>query len=182
MTMPPTFSLTIVVGPDAIGPVAVVHDGSVVLALDFGAPEARLLPLLRARFGADPLLRTGADDAGIADAVRAYFDGEIGALDALAIDGGGSAFQRRVWDMLRSIPAGTTQSYGALAVALGQPTGARAVGLANGRNPISLIVPCHRVVGANGALTGYAGGIDRKRWLLAHERRVCGGGASGLLL
>lgn len=180
--MPPTLLLTTIAGPDAIGPVTIVQGGGTVLAVDFGAPEARLLPLLRARFGGDPPLRTGADEAGAVDAVRAYFDGAIGALDAVPIDGGGSAFQRRVWDGLRGIPPGTTRSYGALAVALGQPTAARAVGLANGRNPISLIVPCHRVVGANGALTGYAGGIDRKRWLLAHERRACGGGASGLLL
>ena len=84
----------------------------------------------------------------------------------------GTAFQQEVWDALRAIPAGETRSYGEVAAALGRPGASRAVGAATGRNPISIIVPCHRLVGASGAMTGYAGGVDRKRWLLDHERGV----------
>lgn len=87
----------------------------------------------------------------------------------LPLDAAGTAFERRVWDLLRAIPYGTTTSYGALARQLGDPKDARAVGSANGKNPIPIIVPCHRVVGSNGDLTGFGGGLDRKRWLLEHE-------------
>jgi methylated-DNA-[protein]-cysteine S-methyltransferase len=86
----------------------------------------------------------------------------------------GTAFQRRVWAALRDIPYGQTISYGQLADQIGQPSASRAVGLANGKNPIGIIVPCHRVVGADGSLTGYGGGIERKRYLLDHEQRVSG--------
>jgi methylated-DNA-[protein]-cysteine S-methyltransferase len=86
----------------------------------------------------------------------------------------GTAFQQRVWEALRQIPYGETVSYGQLAGRIGQPTASRAVGLANGRNPVSIIVPCHRVVGADGSLTGYGGGIGRKRFLLAHEQHASG--------
>jgi methylated-DNA-[protein]-cysteine S-methyltransferase len=103
-------------------------------------------------------------------ALGAWFDGELGALDRLAVRTGGTAFQQTVWAALRTIPAGETWTYGRLAAAVGSPKAARAVGLANGANPVAIIVPCHRVIGANGALTGYAGGVERKRWLLAHER------------
>ena len=102
-------------------------------------------------------------------ALVAYLGGDLGALDAVAVDTGGTDFQRRVWAALRRIPPGETTSYGALAAALGRPSATRAVGAANGRNPVSLIVPCHRVIGADGSLTGYAWGVERKRWLLAHE-------------
>ena len=99
-----------------------------------------------------------------------YFAGELTALDSLQCATAGTEFQRRIWSALREIPAGTTTSYGALADKIGKPGAARAAGLANGSNPISIIVPCHRVIGANGALTGYGGGLPRKQWLLAHER------------
>ena len=99
----------------------------------------------------------------------AYFAGELEIFD-LPLAPRGTEFQRRVWDELRQIPYGQTTSYGALAAKIGRPDACRAVGLANGRNPISIIIPCHRVIGASGALTGYGGGIERKRWLLAHER------------
>ena len=88
---------------------------------------------------------------------------------ALPVETGGTEFQREVWRALRAIPAGETRSYGALASSIGRASAVRAVGLANGANPIGVVVPCHRVIGQNGALTGYAGGIERKRWLLAHE-------------
>ena len=98
----------------------------------------------------------------------AYFAGERFSFD-LPLAPAGSAFQKTVWDALRDIPYGRTESYGELARRIGFPNGARAVGMANGQNPISIIVPCHRVIGADGSLTGYGGGLERKRWLLAHE-------------
>jgi methylated-DNA-[protein]-cysteine S-methyltransferase len=94
----------------------------------------------------------------------------VRALDTLKTATGGTEFQRTVWAALRAIPAGETRSYGQLAAAIGKPRAVRAAGLANGQNPIAVIVPCHRVIGANGTLTGYAGGVERKRWLLAHEK------------
>ena len=93
---------------------------------------------------------------------------------ALPLAPEGTNFQRRVWDALLAIPFGETRSYGAVAAAIGRPAASRAVGAANGRNPISIIVPCHRVIGANGTLTGYGGGMAAKRWLLEHERRGAG--------
>lgn len=117
--------------------------------------------------------RSASDPAGIVTALAAFFRGDVTALDAIPVDPAGTAFQRRVWAALRTIPAGETTTYGALAGALGMPTASRAVGAANGANPIWLVVPCHRVVGASGALTGYAGGLAVKRWLLAHEQ-ACG--------
>jgi methylated-DNA-[protein]-cysteine S-methyltransferase len=102
--------------------------------------------------------------------LRAYFAGELQAFD-VPLAARGTPFQQRVWQLLRTIPYGTTTTYGELARRLGNGNASRAVGLANGRNPIGIVIPCHRVVGADGALTGYAGGIERKRWLLEHERR-----------
>jgi len=111
--------------------------------------------------------------AAAARQLREYFTGARTAFDLeLALNG--TAFQRRVWTALQDIPYGQTVSYAQLADRLGQPSASRAVGLANGKNPISIIVPCHRVVGADGGLTGYGGGIERKRFLLAHEQRVSG--------
>lgn len=100
--------------------------------------------------------------------LEAYFDGARRVFD-LELKLEGTAFQRQVWQALLEIPYGQTKSYGEQARRIGLPDAARAVGAANGQNPVSIIVPCHRVIGANGALTGYGGGIDRKRWLLAHE-------------
>jgi len=113
------------------------------------------------------------DPAAFKDAreqLAAYFAGELKKF-TLKLDATGTPFQKRVWKGLRDIPYGRTESYGQLAARIGAEGSARAVGLANGRNPLGIIVPCHRVIGANGALTGYAGGIDNKRWLLAHEMR-----------
>jgi methylated-DNA-[protein]-cysteine S-methyltransferase len=111
------------------------------------------------------------DPSGCTSALRAYFDGQLEAIDALVTDGEGTPFQRRVWRALRRIPAGSTCSYGELARTVGAPRASRAVGAANGANPIGLVVPCHRVIGSDGSLTGYGGGLERKRWLLAHEAR-----------
>ena len=109
------------------------------------------------------------DPNGFSSKVRAYLDGDLAALDEIPVETGGTPFQRQVWQALREVGPGTTSTYGELARRLGRPTAARAVGAANGRNPVALVVPCHRIVGANGALTGYAGGVERKRWLLKHE-------------
>jgi methylated-DNA-[protein]-cysteine S-methyltransferase len=102
-------------------------------------------------------------------ALAAYFEGDLEAISSVPTMANGTDFQREVWAALRLIPVGFTTSYGALAAKLGRPAAVRAVGLANGANPIAVVVPCHRVIGANGSLTGYGGGLDRKRWLLAHE-------------
>lgn len=110
-----------------------------------------------------------ADPAGAASALRAYFAGDLDVLDRIEVELNGTAFQRRVWDALRGVPAGTACSYGELARRIGAPSAVRAVGAANGANPVAIIVPCHRIVGADGTLTGYGGGLNRKRWLLEHE-------------
>lgn len=110
------------------------------------------------------------DPLGYSTRIRAYFGGELTALDDIAVHPAGTPFQQKVWTALRAIPAGRTESYGQLAKQIGRPTACRAVGLANGQNPISLVIPCHRVIGSNGKLTGYGGGLHRKQWLLEHER------------
>lgn len=157
-----------------IGPVHLVTDGRALCALELGAREERLLPLLRARYGGDVALEEAPDPLGLTTRARAWFAGDLSAFDGVALDGGGTPFQRRVWAALRRIPPGETTTYGALAAKLGAPGAARAVGRANGQNPIAIAVPCHRVIGAGGQLTGYAGGLERKRWLLEHELAACG--------
>ncbi len=112
---------------------------------------------------------------GVREQLAAYFAGRLRRFE-VAVAGQGSAFQKNVWSALIEIPFGVTESYGALARRIGNPNASRAVGLANGKNPISIIVPCHRVIGANGSLTGYGGGLERKRWLLEHERRYAAPG------
>jgi methylated-DNA-[protein]-cysteine S-methyltransferase len=152
-----------------VGEVLLVVDGEgAVRALDFADYEARMLRLLKRHYG-EVVLTPGRAPEPVRAAVQAYFAGDRCALDGLVVRTGGTEFQREVWAALRAIPAGETRSYGQLAAAIGRPSAVRAVGLANGANPIGVIVPCHRVIGANGTLTGYAGGVERKRWLLAHE-------------
>lgn len=107
---------------------------------------------------------------GLSEAIARYFAGDLRLIDSIPVETGGTTFQREVWHALREIPCGTTTSYGKLAERIGRPAAVRAVGLANGANPVAVIVPCHRVIGANGSLTGYGGGIERKRWLLNHEK------------
>jgi methylated-DNA-[protein]-cysteine S-methyltransferase len=157
--------------PSPIGEMLLVSDGQAVRALDFHDYEARMLQLLRLQYGPCTLTPATAP-AEVAEAFEAYFEGDLTALDRIPVQTGGTAFQRLVWAALRGIPAGTTTSYGRLAAQIGNPTASRAVGLANGANPVSIIVPCHRVIGANASLTGYGGGLERKAWLIAHERRV----------
>ena len=114
------------------------------------------------------------DPFGHSTTLRAYFAGDMGALDRIPVVFGGTPFQNKVWKALRKIPTGRTMSYGALAKKIGKPNAMRAVGMANGSNPIGVVVPCHRVIGSNGSLTGFGGGLPRKKWLLEHEARHCG--------
>ena len=146
-----------------------VTDGEGALrALDFADYDERMRRLLARHYGSFELV-PGPAPAALTAALDAYFAGDLAALDAVRVATGGSAFQRGVWAALRAIPPGHTTSYGALAASLGNPGASRAVGLANGANPVGIVVPCHRVIGSSGAITGYAGGVERKRWLLAHE-------------
>lgn len=123
--------------------------------------------------------KASSDPFGLTSALAAYFKGDVHSIDRLPVAFGGTAFQNTVWTALRTIPAGSTRSYGALAKAIGAPKAVRAVGLANGANPVGVVVPCHRVIGADGSLIGYGGGLPRKKWLLAHEARYAGEGLFG---
>lgn len=162
--------------PSPIGDMLVVHDPQERLrAIEFHDREGRLTRLLHIHYGARPLQERRAP-AVIRDALAGYFAGDLRAIDRLEVATAGTPFQRDVWAALRTIRPGTTLSYGALARHIGRPRAVRAVGAANGSNPISVVVPCHRVIGADASLTGYGGGIERKRWLLAHEGAVFKGG------
>lgn len=164
---PETFGLDRLETP--IGTALLVTDAEGALrALDWEDHEPRMRQLLRLQYG-DAMLQSARAPDEIRSALSAYFAGELTSLDAIKWRVAGTAFQRKVWTALRTIPVGTTISYGALAAQLDMPQAVRAVGHANGSNPISIVVPCHRVIGANGSLTGYGGGLHRKRWLLEHE-------------
>jgi methylated-DNA-[protein]-cysteine S-methyltransferase len=154
-----------------LGDILLVFEGDILRALDFWDYESRMLRLLRLHYGSVVLTPAPAPDA-ITQPLRAFFDGDWAAADAIRVETGGTIFQREVWAALRRIPAGQTMSYGGLARALGRPAASRAVGLANGANPVAIVVPCHRVIGANAGLTGYGGGLTRKAWLLAHEKQA----------
>ncbi|MBG1231342.1 methylated-DNA--[protein]-cysteine S-methyltransferase [Aestuariivirga litoralis] len=151
-----------------VGPMVLVAKDGVVLLFEFEGTPGRVERQMRARFG-DVELQAATNPFGISDQIRDYFAGDIRALDTLLTDGGGTEFERQVWAELRQIPAGTTVSYGHIARKLGDIQHSRAVGTANGKNPIAIIVPCHRVIGADGSMTGYGGGIKNKEWLLRHE-------------
>jgi methylated-DNA-[protein]-cysteine S-methyltransferase len=147
--------------------IATDHEG-VLRAVDFWADAPALRRLLARQYGMVSI-ETGQAPAPIRRAFVDYFAGDLDALDRIPVATVGTAFQRKVWAALRAIPAGETRSYGQLAAAIGAPNAMRAVGLANGQNPIAIVVPCHRVIGADGSLTGFGGGLPRKRWLLTHE-------------
>jgi methylated-DNA-[protein]-cysteine S-methyltransferase len=156
--------------PSPVGTMLIVTDDEGRLrALDFEDYEARMRDLLRLHYGAVELIE-GSAPACVLDPIDAYFQGHPESLHAIPTHTGGTPFQRSVWQALMEIPLGGTESYGQMARRLGRPNASRAVGLANGSNPIAIVVPCHRVIGASGALTGYGGGLWRKKWLLAHER------------
>jgi len=142
-------------------------------AVDWTEHEGRMRNLLRLHYGDNGFqLESARNPGGLTDTLRTYFSGQLDAIDGLSVRTEGTPFQREVWTALRDIPCGATVSYSQLAKRIGRPAAVRAVGLANGANPVGIVVPCHRVVGANGSLTGYGGGIERKRWLLDHESRV----------
>src|SRR5688572_3145403 len=141
-------------------------------ALDFSEVWPRAIHRLRQMRGKLDLF--GGDPLGVASRLAAYFAGRLDAVADLAGDAKGTPFQIYVWNELRRIPAGATISYRELARRVRRPGASRAVGSANRRNPVAIVVPCHRVVGSDGALRGYAGGLERKEWLLAHEARYAG--------
>lgn len=154
-----------------IGPLTVVAGPAGLCHVGFGDELPGVQAALAGRFEAAQWTRSD-DPAGAASALRRYFAGELDALDALPVDPAGTPFQRRVWLTLRRIRAGTTWSYAELARAVERPRAVRAVGAANGANPLALVLPCHRVIGADGRLTGYGGGLERKAWLLRHEHAL----------
>jgi len=153
-----------------IGLVQFASDDTAICWLEFFKTEGRMQSLLERRFGACEFRR--GDPHDLKRRLQAYFDGELHVLDRVPVSTAGSPFQQRVWTELREIPVGATWTYGQLAARLGDPQACRAVGHANGQNPVSIIVPCHRVIGAGGRLTGYGGGMERKHWLLVHERAI----------
>jgi methylated-DNA-[protein]-cysteine S-methyltransferase len=167
--------------PTPIGVLAIAVADGILLGVDLRGDAARLRADLARRFRGSSI-EEAADPGGVASRLKRYFDGELRALDAIEADPGGTPFQRRVWLKLREIPPGRTWSYGELARAVGRPAAVRAVGAANGANPIPLVLPCHRVIGKDGSLTGYGGGLDRKRWLLRHEGATFAGERSLPLL
>ena len=152
------------------GPMLIVTDDEARLrAVDWESHEDRMFRLFDRRYGKGAIALSESGRSAAARALEAYFEGELDAIMQTPVATHGTDFQREVWTALRQIPAGSTLSYGALAAKIGRPKAVRAVGLANGANPISIFVPCHRVIGADASLTGYGGGLERKRWLLAHE-------------
>ncbi len=154
--------------PSPLGELVLALDGADLCALDYAGSEERMLKLLSRRYGPVHLRYPNVrSEAG--ERVQAYFRGDLQAIDGISVRTGGTPFQRQVWAALRAIPPGAPISYGTLAAQLGKPNAARAVGLTNGLNPIAIVVPCHRLIGAHARLTGYAGGLERKRWLLQHE-------------
>jgi len=148
----------------------VTDEDCVLRALEFAENESRMRRLLDRYYG-DYSLKERAAPTSLKRALKDYFAGDIDALADVTTATAGTPFQREVWKALRAIPAGTTLSYGQLAAKLGRKGSSRAVGAANGANPIPIVVPCHRVIGADGSLTGFGSGLPRKRWLLDHEAK-----------
>lgn len=146
----------------------VTDERGLLRALDWEDHEQRMRGLLRLHYGAVDL-KNALAASSIKAALSAYFRGDLDRLGEIEWRVNGTPFQCKVWAALPEIPVGSTLSYGALAARLGTPRAMRAVGHANGANPISVVVPCHRLIGADGSLVKYGGGLDRKRWLLRHE-------------
>lgn len=163
--------------PTPIGTLLILSDAEGRLrAVDWVDFEPRMRRLLARHYGPDGVLLTPAMEVSPpASALATYFEGNLHVLDSLLTATAGTPFQTRVWNALREIPVGRTVSYAELARRIGHPSAVRAVGFANGANPISIVVPCHRVVGVDGSLTGYGGGLARKRWLLNHETEARAG-------
>ncbi len=151
-----------------IGTILIAVDGERMCALDFADCEQRMMTLLERRYG--PVHLTQATNpCGFSNRIRDYLAGDYHCLDTIPVSIGGTTFQQQVWLTLRTIAPGTTMTYSGLAAKLGKPTAYRAVGRTNGLNPVGIVLPCHRVIGADTSLTGYAGGLERKQWLLRHE-------------
>jgi methylated-DNA-[protein]-cysteine S-methyltransferase len=152
----------------ALGTIVLVARAGRLCGLDYGDGGDRLRAMLKARYR-DPRLVPAVDPFGFSTRLRAYLAGDLAAIDDIPVETGGTHFQRQVWMALRRIPAGHTVAYAALARRVGHAAAIRAVGAANARNPVAIVVPCHRLIGSDASLTGYAGGLSRKRWLLRHE-------------
>ena len=157
-----------------IGVMRLVADDAGNLRIAFFADsDEPVLHQLRHDYGSNGFtLSPARNPHGLTDLVAKYFAGDVAIINEIPVRTAGTPFQREVWRALRKIPCGATTSYGKLAATIGHPDAVRAVGTANGANPVAVVVPCHRVIGANGSLTGYGGGIERKRWLLDHERQM----------
>jgi methylated-DNA-[protein]-cysteine S-methyltransferase len=157
--------------PTPVGEMLIIADQRGFLrAISWSDSETEFLQYLHKQYG--PIakaLQPTENPNGLTHAIHEYFEGNLKAIDALPVETLGTPFQKEVWSALRTIPCGTTISYSQLAAQIGRPAAVRAVGLANGSNPVGVIVPCHRVIGADGSLTGYGGGLPRKEWLLRHE-------------
>jgi methylated-DNA-[protein]-cysteine S-methyltransferase len=151
-----------------VGALTIAARGRHVCLVHFGAASAPVRASI-ASWYPGVAIAEAADPGGAVRVLRRYFDGDVDCLDAVDVELHGTEFQRAVWLALRSVKAGTTLSYARLAERVSAPSAVRAVGAANGANPVALILPCHRIIGSNGSLTGYGGGLDRKRWLLEHE-------------
>jgi methylated-DNA-[protein]-cysteine S-methyltransferase len=153
--------------------IVVTDDDGNLRTTDWTDHEDRMNHFLEIHYGAKGLkLDPARKQTEVTRAIDRYFHGELATIDSIRVKTGGTDFQQQVWRALRDIPCGSTISYGELAKRIRRPKAVRAVGLANGSNPIGVVVPCHRVIGANGSLTGYGGGLERKKWLLDHESRA----------
>jgi methylated-DNA-[protein]-cysteine S-methyltransferase len=152
-----------------VGPLTLAVRESRLCLLHFGADGAGAMSVLRRWYPGQPVA-SGPGPTPVLLLLNRYFGGEITALDSIDVELNGTAFQVRVWQALRQVRPGTTASYGEIARTIGTPSAVRAVGAANGANPVAIVVPCHRVIGTSGHLTGYGGGLERKQWLLRHER------------
>ena len=170
--MPETLRLLLDRLDTPIGEILIVMDGQDTLrAVDWADYEPRMRRILRIHYGDQFSLEEAHGSHQPTRALEQYLAGDVAAIDALPVRTQGTPFQRKVWSALQAIPCGVTISYAELAVRVGQASAVRAVGSANGSNPVGVVVPCHRVIGSNGSLTGYGGGIHRKQWLLHHEQR-----------
>lgn len=154
-----------------LGPLWVICDEQYRLrAVEWEEHSGRMEELLNIHYRAEGYERVAASNPdGLSQKLADYFAGDLSIIESLPTATAGTPFQRQVWQVLRTIPCGQVMHYGQLAEQLGRPGAARAVGAANGSNPVSIVVPCHRVIGRNGTMTGYAGGVSRKEWLLRHE-------------
>jgi methylated-DNA-[protein]-cysteine S-methyltransferase len=151
-----------------LGKLTAAAHGPRVCLVHFGPASASVRSSLQSWYP-DAEIAATANPGGVVDVLQRYFGGDLESLDDIEVELNGTSFQKNVWLALRSVKAGTTMSYSQLAKQVGSPAAVRAVGAANGANPVAVVLPCHRIIGSNGSLTGYGGGLHRKRWLLDHE-------------